>query len=184
MGKIDFMSFVSQIKFLWLKYKRFCLLLIFTKFTIFPRLYPEVLDTTGPRFLSVKAKARIDRLAPVIISDMRTELKRGSPEIQQTWKLWSYTSFVESIYPRWFLIMINIIIDYYMGIICGTWNSNTKLTRDVETKFPVIAQVTTEKQWPLDQRFICFQIKSIWLVWPISLPGLQNFYHYVINESQ
>ena len=56
------------------------------KFAEFP---PEVLDTTGPCFLSVKAKARIDKQVPVIISHMLTELKRGSHKIRQTWKLWS-----------------------------------------------------------------------------------------------
>ena len=58
------------------------------KFTNFPSFHPEVLDITGPRFLSVKAKARIDRRAPVIISHMRTELKCGSNKIRETWKLW------------------------------------------------------------------------------------------------
>ena len=71
-----------------------------------------------------------------------------------------------------------------MGIICGTWNSNTKLTGDVETKFPVIAQATAEKQRPSVQRFIRIQVKNIWWLRAIYLPGVQNFDHYVINESQ
>ena len=71
-----------------------------------------------------------------------------------------------------------------MGVICGTWNSNTKLTGDVDMKFPVIAQAIAEKQRPSEQRFICIQVKNIWSVWIIYLPGVQNFDHYVINESQ
>ena len=70
-----------------------------------------------------------------------------------------------------------------MGVICGTWNSNTKLTGDVE-QFPVIAHATAEKQQPSEQRFIRIQVKNIWSVWAIYLPGVQNFDHYVINESQ
>ena len=54
-----------------------------------------------------------------------------------------------------------------MGVICGTWNSNTKLTGDVETKFPVIAHATAEKQGPSEQRFIRIQVKNIWSVWAI-----------------
>ena len=80
-------------------------------------------------------------------------------------------------------MIINIIIDYHMGIICGTWNSNTKLTGDVETKFPNIAQATAEKR-SSEQRFIRIQVKNIWSVWAIYLPVVQNFDHYVINESQ
>ena len=67
---------------------------------------------------------------------------------------------------------------------CGMWNSNTKLTGDVETKFLVIAQATAEKQRPWEQRFILIQVKNIWSVWAIYLPGVLNFDHYVINESQ
>ena len=80
--------------------------------------------------------------------------------------------------------MINILTDYHMGIICGTWNSSTKLTGDVETKFPVIAQATAEKQRPSEQRFIRIQGKNIWSIWAIYLPGVQNFDHYAIKESQ
>ena len=43
-------------------------------------------------------------------------------------------------------------------------------------KSPVIAQLTTEKRWQ-DQWFICIQVKNIWSVWPLSLPGLQNCDH-------
>ena len=70
-----------------------------------------------------------------------------------------------------------------MGVVCGTWNYNTKLIGDVETKFPVIAQATAEKQRPSEQ-FIRIQVKNIWSVWAIYLPGVQNFDHYVINKSQ
>ena len=53
-----------------------------------------------------------------------------------------------------------------MGVIRGTWNSNTKLTSDVETKFPVIPQATAEKQRPSEQRFIRIQVKTFdWYEW-------------------
>ena len=54
-----------------------CCLFVFTKSTNFPSFHPEVLDTMGPRFLSVKFKGWMDRQAPIVMSHMRTEL-RGS----------------------------------------------------------------------------------------------------------